>query len=156
MSVSKNVTLPIVSQFARSGWLREEVERAATQEYVERLRIILREVSQPVRELSGGNQQKVVLSKWLLTRPKVIILDEPTRGVDIGAKAEVHRLMGELAAQGIGILMISSELPEILAMSDRVLVMHEGRLAAHLDHGEMSAKRIMAAATGQMRQEESA
>jgi rhamnose transport system ATP-binding protein len=103
-----------------------------------------------VSELSGGNQQKVVLSKWLLTRPRLVILDEPTRGIDVGAKAEVHRLMGALAAQGIGILMISSELLEILAMSDRVLVMREGRLVAHLGQDQMSAERIMAAATGQV------
>ncbi len=150
MSIAQNATLPTINHLARYGWLRNEAERKATYEYVERLRIILRNVDQPVRELSGGNQQKVVLSKWLMSKPKVIILDEPTRGVDIGAKAEVHRLMGELAAQGIGILMISSELPEIMAMSDRVLVMHEGRLAACLDKSELTAERIMAAATGQM------
>ena len=100
-------------------------------------------------ELSGGNQQKVVLSKWLMTKPRIIILDEPTRGIDVGAKAEVHRLMGALAVQGIAILMISSELPEILAMSDRVLVMREGRLVAELDRHAMTAERVMAAATGQ-------
>ena len=103
----------------------------------------------PVSNLSGGNQQKVVLSKWLMTKPRIIILDEPTRGIDVGAKAEVHRLMGALAVQGIAILMISSELPEILAMSDRVLVMREGRLVAELDRHAMTAERVMAAATGQ-------
>lgn len=150
MSVTKNTTLPILPQLAQFGWLQDRRERAETQEYVERLRIILRQVEQPVSELSGGNQQKVVLSKWLMTRPRIIILDEPTRGIDVGAKAEVHRLMGALAAQGIAILMISSELPEVLAMSDRVLVMREGRLVAEMGRQEMTAERVMAAATGQL------
>jgi len=149
MSVTKNMTLPLLPQLAQLGWLRERRERSASEDYVERLRIILRQVEQPVAELSGGNQQKVVLSKWLMTKPRIIILDEPTRGIDVGAKAEVHRLMGALAVQGIAILMISSELPEILAMSDRVLVMREGRLVAELDRHAMTAERVMAAATGQ-------
>jgi rhamnose transport system ATP-binding protein len=150
MSVTQNMTLPMLPQLAQLGWIRGRQERQASLSYVDRLRIILRAVEQPVSELSGGNQQKVVLSKWLLTKPRIIILDEPTRGIDVGAKAEVHRLMGELAAQGIAILMISSELPEVLAMSDRVLVMREGRLVAELDKNLMSAERIMAAATGQI------
>jgi len=149
MSVRQNMTLPILAQFARRGWLESHSERAAALDYTERLRIVLRQVEQPVTELSGGNQQKVVLSKWLLTKPRIIILDEPTRGIDVGAKAEVHRLMGELASRGLGVLMISSELPEILAMSDRVLVMHEGRLVMELDKEQMTAERVMAAATGQ-------
>ena len=149
MSVTQNMTLPVLGQFARRGWLTSQKERAAALDYTERLRIVLRQVEQPVTELSGGNQQKVVLSKWLLTKPRIIILDEPTRGIDVGAKAEVHRLMGELASRGLGVLMISSELPEILAMSDRVLVMHEGRLVLELDKEQMTAERVMAAATGQ-------
>mgnify|MGYP002064813474 CR=1 FL=1 len=100
-------------------------------------------------QLSGGQQQRIVIAMALMSKPSLLILDEPTRGIDVGAKAEVHRLMGELAAQGIGVLMISSELPEILAMSDRVLVMYEGRLTANLSKQEMSSERIMAAATGQ-------
>ncbi len=150
MSVSQNATLSIIDQIARGGWVRENLERQITQEYVEKLRIALRNVGQPVRELSGGNQQKVVISKCLLTKPKVMILDEPTRGIDIGAKAEVHRLIGELAVQGMAILMISSELPEILAMSDRIIVMREGHITAHFDKSEATAERIMAAATGQI------
>jgi len=150
MSVTHNMTLPMLPQLAALGWVKRGSERQSALEYVERLRIILRAVEQPVAELSGGNQQKVVLSKWLLTKPRIVILDEPTRGIDVGAKAEVHRLMGELAAQGIAILMISSELPEVLAMSDRVLVMREGALVACLEKTEMSAERIMAAATGQI------
>jgi rhamnose transport system ATP-binding protein len=153
LSVMRNISLPTLPQFAQLGWLRGSNERTVAEDYVERLKIILRRVEQPVAELSGGNQQKVVLSKWLQTRPRIIILDEPTRGIDVGAKAEVHRLMGELAAQGIAVLMISSELPEVLAMSDRVLVMREGRLVANLDKSQMSAERIMAAATGQLQPE---
>jgi rhamnose transport system ATP-binding protein len=156
MTISQNMTLSILERLAPHGWLREQAERTVTQDYVQKLRIVLRHVGQAVRELSGGNQQKVVLSKWLLTRPKVLILDEPTRGIDIGAKAEVHRLMGELAAQGLAILMISSELPEILAMSDRIVVMREGRIVARLEKAEATQERIIAAATGQIFEEANA
>src|SRR3954447_20302921 len=100
-------------------------EKQLAREWKDRLQTRLRDVSQPARELSGGNQQKVVLSKWLQTLPRVLILDEPTRGTDVGAKAELHHLMGELARQGKSSLMISSDLPELLAMSDRILVMRE-------------------------------
>jgi|YNPNPStandDraft_1061719.scaffolds.fasta_scaffold16067_3 rhamnose transport system ATP-binding protein len=150
MSVSENMTLAVLEKLAPAGWLRERLERTVTQEYIDKLRIVLRQMTQSVRELSGGNQQKVVLGKWLLTRPKVMILDEPTRGIDIGAKSEVHRLMGELAAQGMAILMISSELPEILAMSDRIIVMREGRISATFDRSEATAEKVMAAAVGQV------
>ncbi len=149
MSISQNMTLPVLKRLAPHGWLHAAVERQVALQYAEKLRIVLRSVNQPVRELSGGNQQKVVISKWLLVEPKIMVLDEPTRGIDIGAKAEVHRLMGELASQGMAILMISSELPEVLAMSDRVLVMREGRLVAQFDREQANSERIMAAATGQ-------
>ena len=134
MSVTTNMSLPMLPQLASLGWLRRRRERTRSHEYVKQLRIVLRNLEQPVAELSGGNQQKVVLSKWLMRAPRIIVLDEPTRGVDVGAKAEVHRLISSLAAQGIAILMISSELPEVMAMSDRVLVMREGRLVAEFDH----------------------
>ena len=97
--------------------------------------------------LSGGNQQKVVLGKWLATDPKVLIVDEPTRGIDVGTKAEVHRLLSELAGQGLAILMISSELPEVLGMADRVLVVHEGRITADIPRAEATAESVMFAAT---------
>jgi ABC-type sugar transport system ATPase subunit len=102
---------------------------------------------QKARELSGGNQQKVVLAKWLSTHPRILMLDEPTRGIDVGTKAAVHALMSELAAQGIAILMISSELPEILGMSDRIIVMREGRVTAQLTRAEATQEKIMLAAT---------
>ena len=150
MSVSQNATLAVLQTLARRGWLRDRLERAATLEYVDKLHIVLQDVGQSVRELSGGNQQKVVLSKWLMSKPKIMILDEPTRGIDIGAKTEVHRLMGGLASEGMAILMISSELPEILAMSDRIYVMREGRITGHFTRAQATAETIMAAATGQL------
>jgi len=101
------------------------------------------------QSLSGGNQQKVVIAKWLATKPRVLILDEPTRGIDIGAKAEVHRLISQLASEGMAIIMISSELPEVLAMSDRILVMHEGRITGSFDRNEANQERVMYAAMGQ-------
>ena len=101
-----------------------------------------------MNNLSGGNQQKVVVAKWLASKPKVLILDEPTRGIDVGAKAEVHAIMAQLAERGVGILMISSELPEVLAMSDRVLVMHEGRLTGEFSREEATEEKVMMAATG--------
>jgi ABC-type sulfate/molybdate transport systems ATPase subunit len=106
-------------------------------------------MGQRVRALSGGNQQKVVIARWLATEPKVLILDEPTRGIDIGAKAEVHALIAHLAEQGVAILMVSSELPEILGMSHRVLVMRQGRIAADIPRADATEERIMTAATGQ-------
>jgi ABC-type sugar transport system ATPase subunit len=106
-------------------------------------------MEQTVKNLSGGNQQKVVLAKWLMANPRVLIMDEPTRGIDVGAKAEIHALMVELARQGIGIIMISSEMPEVLAMSDRIVVMHEGRVAGILNRDEANQERIMAYASGQ-------
>jgi rhamnose transport system ATP-binding protein len=113
-----------------------------------RLRLKFARLTDPVNVLSGGNQQKVVLAKWLARKPSVLIVDEPTRGIDVGTKAEVHRLLSELAGSGVAVLMISSELPEVLGMADRVLVMHEGRLAAELDRATATEETVMAAATG--------
>jgi len=105
---------------------------------------------QRARELSGGNQQKVVLAKWLSTKPRILILDEPTRGIDVGTKAAIHALMSELAGQGLAILMISSELPEVLGMSDRILVMREGRVTGQFSRAEATQEKIMSAATQTM------
>jgi rhamnose transport system ATP-binding protein len=147
MSIGRNITLPILPRFTRLGWTDERRERQAASADARRLEVKMAGVGQKAGELSGGNQQKVVLAKWLGTRPRVLILDEPTRGIDVGTKAAVHGLMSNLAAQGMAILMISSELPEVLGMSDRILVMREGRLTGQFSRAEATQETIMAAAT---------
>jgi rhamnose transport system ATP-binding protein len=149
MSVGANTAMADLRRVSRWGWLLASGQRRLAEAWRDKLSIRLRDVYQSVRELSGGNQQKVVLARWLQTDPEVLILDEPTRGIDVGAKAEVHRLMTDLARQGKAILMISSDLPEVLAMSDRVLVMREGRLTGAFARTEATQESIMAAATGQ-------
>ncbi len=147
MSVRENTTMAIHRLVKRLGtFLSRRKENAVTDEFTAALRIKLASREQAVNNLSGGNQQKVVIAKWLATRPRILVLDEPTRGIDVAAKAEVHRIIAELADRGVAILLISSELPEILALSDRVLVMHEGRAKAILDKGEASQETIMSAA----------
>ncbi len=143
MSVRDNITLAVLSDLTRFGFIRVRQTTKLAQEFVDRLRIRTPSILQQVKNLSGGNQQKVVVAKWLLSKPKILILDEPTRGIDVGAKAEIHRLMSELAGQGIGILMISSELPEIMGMSDRILVMRQGRLVAQFDRAEATQEKII-------------
>ena len=118
------------------------------EQYVKELRVATPSIRQTVKNLSGGNQQKVVLAKWLASKPKVLILDEPTRGIDVGAKQEIYSLMSDLANQGIAIIMVSSELPEILGMSDRIVVMHEGRVKGELTREEATQERIMQMAIG--------
>ena len=144
LSVAHNATLPTLG----GVWLRERSERERTEVLTTRLRTALRSVAQPVRELSGGNQQKVVLAKWLMTGPRILILDEPTRGVDVGAKEEVHRLIRELVGSGLAILVVSSDLTEVLELSDRVLVMREGRLVGEFAREAATPEGVMAAATG--------
>lgn len=148
MSIAANVTLPILPRFATAGWLREDEAREMAAAAAQHLDVRSAGIDQKAHELSGGNQQKVVLAKWLETDPRILILDEPTRGIDVGTKAAVHQLMSDLANEGVAILMISSELPEILGMSDRILVMREGRLTAELTRDEATQEKIMAAATG--------
>jgi ribose transport system ATP-binding protein len=148
MAVRENITLAHLGDFARGGFVSKASERKNVSRYVAELDIRTPSVEQKVANLSGGNQQKVVIAKWLGVKPKVLILDEPTRGIDVGAKAAIHSLMCELAAKGVGIVMISSELPEILAMSDRIIVLHEGRVTARLSREEATQDRIMMAATG--------
>jgi rhamnose transport system ATP-binding protein len=147
MNITKNVTLPILHEFANVGWLNEKAEAERAGEYATQLEVRAAGLWQRASELSGGNQQKVVLAKWLATRPQILILDEPTRGIDVGTKAAVHELMSKLASQGMAILMISSELPEILGMSDRILVMCEGRVTGHFSRAEATQENIMTAAT---------
>jgi ABC-type sugar transport system ATPase subunit len=149
MTVRENMTMSVHGRVKnRLGLLSAAREKEVTHRYIDRLRIKVSNQEQVVRNLSGGNQQKVVLGKWLAIRPKVLILDEPTRGIDVGAKAEVHKIIAELADEGVAILMISSELPEIIHVSDRILVLHEGRLTADLSREEATEERIMKAAVG--------
>jgi rhamnose transport system ATP-binding protein len=147
LSVERNVALTRLQAIGRMGVVGAGAEQRLARSWAERLQIKLHRFSDPVGYLSGGNQQKVVLGKWLATDPKLMIIDEPTRGIDVGTKAEVHRLMSELAAQGLAVLMISSELPEVLGMADRVLVMREGRLVAELSREEANEETVVRAAT---------
>ncbi|MFM7321044.1 MAG: sugar ABC transporter ATP-binding protein [Armatimonadota bacterium] len=147
-SIEDNASLAILPRLAKRGWCDDAAARAEAGRSAERLGVKMRGLEQPIRELSGGNQQKVVLGKWLSTLPKVLLLDEPTRGIDVGAKAEVHRVILELAAQGMAVLMVSSDLPEVLALSDRVLVLRAGRLVAEFARGEATPERVIAAASG--------
>ena len=150
MSIFANITLPVLRRYlSRLGLVRTGLERRTADTFRDRLAIRTPSVDLEVAKLSGGNQQKVMLSKWLNTNPSVLILDEPTRGVDVGSKAEVHAIIGQLAAEGIGVIVISSDLPEVLVLSDRVLVMREGRQMAILDRAEANEETVMTAAMGQ-------
>jgi rhamnose transport system ATP-binding protein len=147
LSVARNTTLTLRKSLARFGLINGAKERRTAQEWSTRLQVKSGSQEYPVSTLSGGNQQKLVLAKWLATEPKFLIVDEPTRGIDVGTKAEVHRLLSDLAGRGIAILMISSELPEVLGMADRVLVMREGRITADLSRDEATPESVMHAAT---------
>ena len=147
LSVAKNATLTLRKALARFGLISGSRERRTAEDWSSRLQVKTGSQDYAVSTLSGGNQQKVVLAKWLATEPRLLIVDEPTRGIDVGTKAEVHRLLSELAQQGLAILMISSELPEVLGMADRILVMHEGRISAEYSREEATAELVMHAAT---------
>lgn len=148
LAVRENISLGNLGHLSRLGFVNRAAERRIAQGFIDAMQIRTPSQEQKVVNLSGGNQQKVVIAKWLALEPKVLIMDEPTRGVDVGAKAEVHALMNELAQHGVGILMISSELPEVLGMSDRVLVMRAGAIVGELSRAEATQERIMALATG--------
>ena len=148
MTVTRNATLTVLPLVQRLGFVSRDKERQIAAQWTERMRL-KGHIDEPVNILSGGNQQKVVLAKWLATQPKMLIVDEPTRGVDVGAKSEVHRTLSRLAKDGMAIIMISSDLPEVIGMADRVLVMHEGKLTAELPRSEATEEAIMFAATGQ-------
>jgi rhamnose transport system ATP-binding protein len=152
MSIGRNITLASLKRLRRVGFIRAAAERRFARDWATRLQVKYGRLGSPMTSLSGGNQQKVVLAKWLGRRPALLIVDEPTRGIDIGTKAEVHRLLEELAGQGVAVLVISSELPEVLRLADRILVMREGRLVAEFAHAEASEEAIVAAATGQLEQ----
>jgi ABC-type sugar transport system ATPase subunit len=138
------------------GIVRRAEERSIAERFIDALQIRTPSMEQKVINLSGGNQQKVVLAKWLSLEPKILLVDEPTRGVDVGAKAEVHHLLNQLAQRGVAILMISSELPEIIGMSDRVLVMRQGTIAGELSRADATQERIMTLATGSVHGETAA
>ena len=150
LSIARNTALTRLGSLSRLGIIRGADEARLAREWGERLQLKFHRLEDPVATLSGGNQQKVVLGKWLATNPKLLIVDEPTRGIDVGTKAEVHRLMSELAGRGVAVLMISSELPEVLGMADRVLVMHEGRLTGELSRAEADEESVIRLATGQL------
>jgi rhamnose transport system ATP-binding protein len=149
MSVLHNFSLAALGALSRAGFIDRGAERRMAEEGVQRFRVKTSSVEEIAGRLSGGNQQKIVLGKWLANNPKLLILDEPTRGIDVGAKAEIHRLMSELAGAGVAILMISSELPEVLGMSDRVLVMREGRFVAEFDRAHATSETVGAAMMGE-------
>jgi rhamnose transport system ATP-binding protein len=148
LAISANISLASLDRFSRAGVIDFRREQEVAADYTRRLGIKTPSIFAPVNTLSGGNQQKVALSRWLVTKPSVLILDEPTQGIDVGAKAEVHALMTELASQGVAILMISSELPEILGMSDRVAVMQGGSIVSTLDRDDATQEKILALALG--------
>jgi len=148
MDVKQNSTLASLERIARLGVINKNEEIKLSSQYVAELRTKTPSLEQRVSNLSGGNQQKVVIAKWLLTRPKVLFLDEPTRGIDVGAKVEIYNIMNDLVDQGVCVIMISSELPEVLGMSDRILVIHEGRLTGSLPRAEASEEKVMYYATG--------
>ncbi|MFP4427359.1 MAG: sugar ABC transporter ATP-binding protein [Spirochaetaceae bacterium] len=153
MTVRENITMAVHNKVInRYGFFDAKRERVIAREYIDRLRIKVSSQENIVESLSGGNQQKVVISKWLATEPEVLILDEPTRGIDVGAKVEVHKIITDLADRGVSIILISSEMQEVLALSDRILVIHEGKLKATLDKEEASQEKIMSAALIEQKQ----
>jgi ABC-type sugar transport system ATPase subunit len=148
MVVRENITLANLPEISVLNFIQSGREREISRKYVSDLQVKTPTIEQTVQNLSGGNQQKVVLAKWLFTDSKVLIFDEPTRGIDVGAKTEIYMLMNKLAQQGVAIIMISSELPEVLGMSDRIAVMHEGEIAGELKREEATQEKIMHLATG--------
>lgn len=153
LSLRENLVLPSLRRLARGPLLDREAEASLGRQLAGRLAIKHADLEQPVSELSGGNQQKVVIAKWLATEPKVVILDEPTQGVDVGAKAAVHGLVGELVARGVAVILVSSELPEVMGMADRIAVMHQGRLVCIVPRAEFDAQQIAGAALGAGRED---
>ena len=156
LPIFQNITLPSLGRTSRNGLLRLAEEFKLAREYSERLDLRAASLDQDVGNLSGGNQQKVVIAKWLATQPQVIILDEPTKGIDIGSKAAVHEFMAELASQGLSIIMDSSEIPEVIGMSDRVIVMRDGLIAAELESGDLTPETLVRHAAGITKLAESA
>jgi rhamnose transport system ATP-binding protein len=148
LSIARNASLTVLGRLVKRGLISSRSESTLAADWGRRLRLKASDLDAPVGTLSGGNQQKVVLGKWLATGPEVLIIDEPTRGIDVGAKAEVYRTLAELVREGMAVLMISSELPEVLGMADRILVMHEGRISAEIARADANEERVMSAALG--------
>jgi L-arabinose transport system ATP-binding protein len=142
-SVLENTSIAILKRLSRFHFVQRRLERSVAAGFVEKLRVRTPSLEQEVGKLSGGNQQKVVLARWLAARPKVLILDEPTRGIDVGAKAEIYRLVDDLANEGLGIMFISSELPEILGLSDRIYVMQNGRITGELSGASANEEAVL-------------
>jgi ABC-type sugar transport system ATPase subunit len=147
LPIGLNMSISELPRISRGGIIKSSLVKKTIKKYAALLNIKMVSADHPVSSLSGGNQQKVVLARWLVTRPVLLILDEPTHGIDVGAKAEIYKWMRELAGQGISIILISSELPEIILMSDRVVVLHEGRVTAILNRDEIAEDKIMSYAT---------
>jgi inositol transport system ATP-binding protein len=144
LDIQENAQMAVLQQrYVQLGFVQQEKLRKADTDMANRLRVRTPDMREPIINLSGGNQQKVLICRWLMTNPKILILDEPTRGIDVGAKAEIHRLVSQLAGQGVAIIMISSEMPEVLGMSDRIVVLHEGRVTGILDRAEADQVKIM-------------
>jgi inositol transport system ATP-binding protein len=144
LDVQQNTQIAVLQdKYVKNGFVQQTQLSKDTAEMANRLRVRTPDMQEPVINLSGGNQQKVLIARWLLTEPKILILDEPTRGIDVGAKAEIHKLISRLAGQGVAVIMISSEMPEVLGMSDRIMVVHEGRVTGFLDRSEADQVKIM-------------
>ena len=150
-SVTRNITISAMRKVTKTAFLQSRKEQAVARNFVDELRIKTRSTGEAIENLSGGNQQKVLFARALFADPKLIIVDEPTQGIDVGAKAEVHRIISDLASRGLAIILISSELPEVLAMADEVIVLHEGRVTGTFTRSEATQERVMFAATGQDR-----
>ena len=151
-SINDNVVLPILNRNVKHLFVNNKNLEKITDQYIEKLNVKTTGKGQIVKRLSGGNQQKIVVGKWLSTNPKILIMDEPTRGIDVGAKVQIYNLINELTAQGMSILLISSELPEVMGMSDRMLVMYEGGITGELDRDNFTETNIMKCATGRNRE----
>ena len=148
LSVRDNMTVAALPRYSPGGFLNLAQIAKDCDEQKQAMRVKTPSLNQLIKNLSGGNQQKALIARWLLTVPDILMIDEPTRGIDVGAKSEIHRLMSQLAQQGKAIIMVSSELPEVLGMSDRILVMHEGRISGELSRAEANQERVMFYATG--------
>jgi ABC-type sugar transport system ATPase subunit len=148
LNLAHNITVASLGAFSHRGWIERGQEEAASRVQFVRLGVKASSIRQDVSTLSGGNQQKVLFARWLQTNPKLLLLDEPTRGVDVGAKHDIYQLIYQCTEQGVAVLLVTSELPELLALSDRILVLHRGRLVSELTRDEVTAEKVMSAAMG--------